>query len=128
MTNEIYTHMGACPFCGQMQQVELPIETPTVEELEAAALMQCRCPAAKKERERERKLRDANMILDGMFPGDEHHDLRALLYDCVKLLLCAEISGATIAMGFRRTVKIREKNGNVRITICAREEESEEIT
>ena len=129
MDNKIYTHFAACPFCGQVTQFELTIENHAQKTLEEAAIRQCRCPKAQDFIDNVRKLSEADSILDAMFPGEEneHQKLRALLHNGVELLLGEQIAGVTVTISYGKSVKARVKNGNVRITVSERAEQSEEI-
>lgn len=127
MNIENYTHLAVCPYCGQAMQVELPVEFPSREELDAAAIRNCNCYEAGRRVEKEKRLMDAKDTIEAMYGMDEDAELRELILQVVSMIVYEKIESAKVNIGYRRSISIREKNGRVQITETQRQSITEEV-
>lgn len=127
MSEKVFELFGSCPYCGQVCNVSMDVESPTQEQLTAAAVEICTCYEAKKEVETKKRLEDAKLTISLMFSADEEAGLRDMIYKTVELIVQHRIASVQINMGFGRNIKIKDKRDNVQIVEISREANVEEV-
>ena len=95
-TNELPRSTGTCKHCGQPRIIQT-IGDITQEQADEIATSECDCDGAKKERERERMIEQAEEWIDGRFENKPY--VKPVFFCAVKSVVSHEIKEASIKEG-----------------------------
>lgn len=87
---------GYCDFCNQARLVSVSGNREwTEDELNRIATDECECARAKEQRERDEKLKRAELYINNLVT-DDHEDIKHLLIEVVPLLLDHKLKKCTV--------------------------------
>ena len=117
--------MGICPYCGQGVMIEAAADI-TEEGMHSAAALACGCYEAREYQRKVERLENARAMIAAMFPAEEEA-LANIVRNVVEVIIENQLEGATISVGYGRSIKIKQSKDKVQIVETRRATAMQEV-